>query len=66
MAKHKLKLTTRQVNKLYALTGPVDCSDKDIRDIRNQLSNILDEADCYTHYQPSFSIKINLFGPEKE
>jgi len=55
MTIHRLELTTVQANKLYALTGDIEGTDQDMRDIRNQLSNSLGESAAYEHYQAEFS-----------
>jgi hypothetical protein len=48
MAEHTLTLTTKQANKLYALTGRVGHKDEDMRDVRAALGNAL--GGSYAHY----------------
>lgn len=64
--KHKLKLTTKQVKKLYAIMGEVAASDDDMRDVRRCLSNILGNlemtqgVDTKGQYQVKFKIDLSL------
>jgi len=62
---HKLKLTTTQASKLYALMGKVLYKDEDMRDVRRRLSNILGEKQIYRHYQPEFRIGFGLMDFDK-
>lgn len=64
--KHKLKLTTKQVKKLYAIMGEVAATDDDMRDVRRRLSNILGNlemtqgVDTKGQYQVKFKIDLSL------
>lgn len=54
--KHKLEITTRQLNKLYALTGRVRFIDTDIHDLRMELNNLLESPGLYESYQADFKV----------
>ena len=62
----KIKLTTRQANKLYALTGRAVAADIDMRVVRRRLSNALHDDEGYEHYQVHFEGAISFYSETKK